>query len=322
MKRRLTTIPRITLAIAVLALVAAPAFALLEPVIDNGSDIWQTRPDGTSFVKFEADPLPADFFCTGSQPFAGRIVMGGVPLATEPASALGPTDTIVQRLDDAVFDENGVAVSRLQVKAIQLRSAQPFRNSCGAFEVRVSLAEGEQPIGEMRIVRQGAGFGYYESDVALNVKISFTPIDHQGQTLEVVRHVDFPANRNYWTSRPGEGGVQYDGFVRVDTDANGQADTFIPGTSRNFAPGWARPEESIGILRRGAASEHGLDVSGSLKGAPGPIQVTPQLGVRGLGGAALAVEEKTTIGTIDCSSSSCHCDEDGDHCQTATVALE
>jgi len=316
MKKGFTSIP---LVIAALALIATPVFALdaLEPVIENGSDIWQTRPDGTSVVKFGADPLPADFFCTGSEPFAGRIVMGGVPLATRPAGALGPTDTIVQRLDDAVFNEDGVALSRLQVRAIQLRSVQPFRNSCGAFNVDVSLADGEQPIGEMRIVRLGAGFGFYEADVALNVKISFTPVDRPGQTLEIVRHVDFPANRNFWSSQPGEGGVQHDGFVRVDTDANGEVDTFIPGTSRNFAPGWVLPDKGLGILHRGGASVNGLEASGSLK-ASGPIQVTPQLDVRSLSGAALAVQERT----IDCTSSSCHCDEDGDHCQTTTIAVE
>jgi len=313
MTRRSTSIP---LLIAALVLIAAPAFAVLEPVIENGSDIWQTQPDGTSVVKFEADPLPADFFCTGSQPFDGRIVMGGVPLATEPAGALGPTDTIVQRLDNAVFDTNGVAVTRLQVRAIQLASVQPFRNSCGAFDVHVSLADGEQPIGEMRIVRQGAGFGFYEADVALNVKITFTPIDHRGETLEIVRHVDFPANRNFWTRRPGQGGVQHDGFVRVDTDSNGEADTFIPGTSRNFAPGWKQPEERVGILHRGAASQNGLEVSGSLREARGPIPVTFQPDVRNQSGAIVAcpVYYATTAG--------CHCEEDGNHCQTVVTVYE
>lgn len=312
MKRRYPSIP---LLLAALALVAAPAFAL-EPVIEHGSDIWRTKPDGTSVVKFEADPLPADFFCTGSKPFAGRIVMGGVPLTTQPADVLGPTDTIVQRLDNAVFDDNGVAVTRLQVRAIQLASVKPFRNSCGTFDVHVSLADGEQPIGEMRIVRQGAGFGYYEADVALNVKITFTPVDHKGGTLEIVRHVDFPANRNFWTSQPGPGGVQHNGFVMVDTDSNGEADTFLPGTSRNFAPGWVQSEERVGVLHRGAVSQNSLDVSGSLKGVPEPRPVTFQPGIRNQAGAIqdCPVYYATTAG--------CHCEDDGNHCQTEVSVSE
>lgn len=310
---------RLALLVTVLALVAAPAFAF-DPVIDHGSDIWQTKPNGTTVVKFEADPLPADFFCTGSEPFAGRIVMGGVPIHTDPAGALGPTDTIVQRLDDAVFDEHGVAVTRLQVSAIQLHSVQPFRTACGAFDVSVSLADGEQPMGSMRIVRQGADFGYYDADVALNVRIAFSPVDKDGPALEVVRNIDFPSKRNFWTTQPGEGGVQYNGFVRVDTDANGQADTFVPGTSSNFAPGWFGGFDRGGILHRAAGSRDGVEVSGSLKGTPSrPLHLEPNTDIRTLASGVSLQEPTATLPSIDCSLSTCHCEYDGDHCQVATT---
>jgi len=290
-------------------------------VIENGSDIWQTQPDGSSVVKFEADPLPRDFFCTGSEPFAGRIVMGGVPLDTVPTGVLGATDTIVQRLDNAVFDDTGVATTRLQVSAIHLRSVQPFRTSCGAFQVDVALADGEQPIGEMRIVRQGLGFGYYEADVAFNVKIAFTPVDEDGPTLEVLRHVDFPANKNFWTSQVGEGGVQHNGFVMVDTDSDGGADTFVPGTSRNFAPGWMDRRDPNRILRKELRLSTDLEAAGTLKDAPGAIPVGPFVtpvsdpsGLRNVEGAIVAcpIYYATTAG--------CHCEEDGNHCQTVVRA--
>lgn len=312
MKQTLNTLSRIALVVAALALITVPATAL-EPVIEHGSDIWHTQPNGTSVVKFEADPLPADFFCTGSKPFAGRIVVGGVPLATEPAGVLGRTDTIVQRLDNAVFDDNGVAQSRIQVSAIHLRSVQPFQTSCGAFDLDVTLADGEQPVGEMRIVRQGANFGYYEADVALNVQLTFTPAEGDGPALEVVRHVDFPANRNFWAERPGEGGVQYHGFVMVDTDSNGEADTFVPGTSRNFAPGWFGGRTDRGLLHREALSQSRPEISGSLK-ATGPIPMTSELGLRQVG-AGLEDTTKSLSTSIDCTADNCHCEDDGDHCQ-------
>ena len=45
--------------------------------------------------------------------FAGRIPFKGVPVATSVPGVLGATDTITQRLDDAVFNRRGVATTRL-----------------------------------------------------------------------------------------------------------------------------------------------------------------------------------------------------------------
>jgi hypothetical protein len=304
---------RITLTVIALAFVAIPALAL-DQAIEHGSDIWQTRPDGMTKITFDNNPLPADFFCTGSQPFFGRVVMQGVPIATLPEGVLGRTDTIVQRLDNAAFDENGIATTRIQVTAIHLRSVQPLRNQCGAFRLDMTLTDGEQPVGEMKIVRQGANFGYYETDLGLNFTLTFTPVDRDGPTLEVQRSIHFPKNRNFWASQPGEGGVQFTGFVSVDTDANGEADTFIPGTSSNFAPGWHGPREGLGTLHRETA---GAQVSGSLKGAPSmPQLVTPEQELRSLTGAQTATVEPI------CTNELCHCDVDGTHCQTATIAAQ
>jgi len=313
---------RITLTLVALVLIAAPALAFgFDPVIENGSDIWHTRPNGTSVVKFEADPLPRDFFCTGSQPFAGSIVMGGVPIDTVPVGVLGATDTIVQRLDNAVFDDTGVATTRLQVSAIHLRSVQPFRTTCGAFQIDVTLADGEQPIGEMRIVRQGLGFGYYEADVSLDVRIAFSPVDRDGPTLEALRHIDFPTNKNFWTSQPGEEGVRYNGFVMVDTDSDGGADTFVPGTSRNFAPGWVDRRDPNRILRKGLGLSTDLGVAGALKDASGAIPVGPFVtpvsdssGLRNVEGAIVA-----NCPVYYATSSSCHCEYDGNHCQEVVL---
>jgi len=321
MKRNL--ISRIMLIVAALVLLALPAAALdrFDPVIEHGSDIWQTRGDGTTLVSFKNEPLPADFFCSGTPPFTGGAILRGVPLATSPAGALGPTDTIVQRLDDAVFDENGVAVTRLQVAAIQLESVAPLRTACGAYTVRMSLDDGEQPFGEMRIVRQGPDFGYYESTVALNFKMTFTPVDRQGPELVLRRSIEFPPNRNFWASQPGEGGVQLEGFVSVDTDANGEADTFIPGTSRNFAPGWFGNRDRDGILNRAADSE----ASGTLLGAPGqPALVTPQQALRSSGAALTSTYKEPTLTSAELDPDAttcglCHCESYATHCQSATV---
>lgn len=314
---------RITLSLAALVLLAAPVLAAgLDPVIEHGSDIWQTPADGSSAINFRAEPLPAGFFCAGAEPFDELVPLHGVPLKTSPAGAFGATDTIVQRLDNAVFDEDGVAKTRLQVTAIHLRSIQPLQTSCGAFQLDMTLDEGEQPIGEMKIVRQGLGFGYYDADVALNFKLTFTPVGHPGETLDLSRSVAFPTQRNFWADRPGENGVGFTGFVSVDTDADGTSDTFIPGTSRNFAPGWFGNLNRDGILRRADSSV--AESSGQLLDrSGGPVRLTTGAQLQSLA-AGLQEQEPTRIddgsGEINCNDPLCHCEEEyAWHCQEATI---
>lgn len=223
----------IALALA-LVLCAAPASAI---TIQNGSDFWYTPGDGTTVADFTREPIPADFFCPGSSPFAGRVVLQGVPLVTEPPGSLGNTDTIVHRLDDAAFDENGVAATRLQMRAMQLEGVEPLRNECGSFAVSVVL-QGEQPVTEMRIHRTGKENGFFEAVVGVNVRIGFTPIDHRGAAVHLDQSLVFHPARNTWAPGAGEGSVRQAGFVLVDTDGDGVADTHVPATSRGFAAGW------------------------------------------------------------------------------------
>src|SRR5262245_32321346 len=93
--------------------VGSPAFAG-DDVIRKGVDVWMTVA-GFAQTSFDAEPIPAGFFCKDSKPFTGTIVFKGAPLATEPANSLGPVDTVVSRLDDAAFNEKGVAYTRVQL---------------------------------------------------------------------------------------------------------------------------------------------------------------------------------------------------------------
>lgn len=52
------------------ALLVLPAGAA---TITNGIDAWVTPGDGSSFASFADDPIPAGFFCAGSEPFTGVI---------------------------------------------------------------------------------------------------------------------------------------------------------------------------------------------------------------------------------------------------------
>ncbi|HYG65605.1 MAG TPA: hypothetical protein VEL74_23685 [Thermoanaerobaculia bacterium] len=228
-------------AVALLAALALPAAA--NDVIYSGIDTWRTPADGSTFVDFSHEPLPAGFFCGKSAAFTGKVPFKGVPIVTEGGS-LGPTDTIVERLDDVTLDENGVGTTRVQLRALQFESIAPVKTACGKFNVRVHL-DGEQPITEMRIVKENETGGRFFAHIGLRARVIFTPVRGQARRpMEVVREVRFqPSSRAPWSLRPSDKAVQRMGFVQVDTDADGTPDAFLPGTS-NFAAG-ASMDKSI-----------------------------------------------------------------------------
>ena len=244
---------RIGWGLVLLVLLAAPAFAGSD-VIYNGVDIWKTPADGSSWQDFADDPIPADFFCAGSEPFTGRIAWAGLPLVTEPVDALHGRDTVIYRLDDAVFDDKGIATTRIQVGALSLIGTEPVQTSCGAFEVRATVAEGEQPVTEMRIERLHKSGGRFEAALEFIVKLTFRPVDNPlGDTLQLERDTYLESGSSFfWSSKPLKESFvedalprpQLDGFVLIDTDGNDKVDTFLPGTS-NFFP-YAVPEETDG----------------------------------------------------------------------------
>lgn len=221
-----------------LALVALP-LAAADNIIYKGIDVFRTPNDGSSFMDFSKQPIPAGFFCKGSKPFRDKVHWRGVPVTTGLPGELGQTDTIVQRLDDAAFDEKGVARTRIQVRALQLESIEPIKTSCGSYKVRVVL-DGVQPITSMRIVRVGSYGGRFMAHLALRSKFVFTPVSALGQQLELPPHeIRFPVNPRFtWAFRTNaKKALEKRGPVMVDTDFDSVPDAFLPGTS-NFAASW------------------------------------------------------------------------------------
>lgn len=222
---------------AVLLLIALPMFAA-DRIIQSGIDPWSTPGNGKTFVDFSRNPIPAGFFCSKSAPFTGRIIFRGIPIVTGEPGALGKSDTIVQRLDDAVFDKNGVASTRVQVRALHFVSVEPIKTSCGAYSVEVHL-NGEQPITNMRIVRENENGGLFFAPLSINSKLVFMPVrGSSNEILEIIDNVRFSIKRGRpWADHAAPKQVRRAGFVKVDTDNDRVPDTFLPGTSVNFAAG-------------------------------------------------------------------------------------
>lgn len=234
----------IWLAIA-LALIALPS-AAADNVIYKGIDVFRTPSDGTSFMDFSQQPIPAGFFCAGSKPFTAKVYWKGVPVATGLPGELKQTDTIVQRLDDAVFNEDGVARTRIQIRALQLESLKPIETSCGSYIVRVML-DGPQPVTSMRIVRLNQYGGRFTAYLSIRTKFVFTPVSAIGKQLELPAHeIRFPPNPRFgWAFRPKmKNAMERNGTILVDTNFDSLADTFLPGTS-NFAAGWSSNTQEL-----------------------------------------------------------------------------
>ncbi len=219
----------ISAAVAILAV--APLWG--GQTVTKGADLWATAGGKLTVSSFERDPIPAGFFCEGSAPFSGKVELYGRPLATEPAGSLGTVDTIVQRLDDASFDADGVASTRIQLLALSLTSGEPLATPCGSYDVSASLS-GEQPMTEMKIVRTSERGGTYRAPLLLNVKLVFTPaLGNPYPARELVQRISLgPGTYSVWSFQPAQAGRT----IRVDTDGDRVADAALPGPS-NFLAG-------------------------------------------------------------------------------------
>ncbi|HEX4963561.1 MAG TPA: hypothetical protein VF173_22215 [Thermoanaerobaculia bacterium] len=220
---------------AALALALVASCPLFAEVIPEGVDLWATAA-GHTHTGFGSDPIPAGFFCENSKPFTGRIIFQGSPLAVEPAGSLGGADTIVHRLDNATFNEKGEAMTRIQLLALSLTSVKPVDTGCGQYNVAARL-DGEQPVTDMKITRTATSGGSYVAPLALNVRLTFTPVngDLKGQRTLTRRVTLGPSSMAVWTYATAP---RYSGHVMVDTDGDGKPDTALPMAS-NFVAGVA-----------------------------------------------------------------------------------
>src|SRR5690349_4706266 len=110
-------------ALAVLFLAALPAAAI--DSVQPGVDAWTTVPEAT-FADLRNNPLPAGFFCKEFPAFTGRLYLKGVPIMTD-GGLLSRIDTIVERVDNGVFNKRGVAFTRARVRALQLTGVETFK---------------------------------------------------------------------------------------------------------------------------------------------------------------------------------------------------
>lgn len=231
----------------VLSLLLAASPLLAATVIEHGIDVFTTTDNGKTSYDFATNPIPAGFFCPKSPAFTGRVTLRGLPLETEVPGQLRGADTVIERLDDAVFDQNGVAETRIRFRALSLISIAPIQTPCGAFHLYVTLND-KQGETTMRISRTHRNGGSFTAPLAVDARLRFVPVDgRKTRSLELTGNFTFPGVDLPWSFAGGPGAKQI-GPVVVDTNGDLIAETSLPGTS-NFAPGWQpdRSENPAGI---------------------------------------------------------------------------
>ena len=217
-------------------LLCCATLASADSVIQRGIDVFTTLDNGKTFYSFADNPIPAGFFCKGSEPFAGTIALKGLPLETDPPGKLRKADTVIERLSDAAFDNEGLAQTTIRVRALSLVSSKPLSTSCGDFHVYVSL-NGEQRATTMRIYQTAENGGHFVAPLAIDARMLFVPVTGSAaRPLELTGSFTFPAQPVPWRFEPGPGVKKVDP-ITVDTNADRIADALLVGTT-NFAPGW------------------------------------------------------------------------------------
>ncbi len=229
---------RSVLAVFMVLFLFALSSLTADSTIQRGIDVFFTPGDGRTYYDFAHSPIPAGFFCKGSKPFTGKVAFKGLPLTTETPGQLWNADTVVERLDDAVFDVNGVATTRIQFRALSLVSIAPVKTSCGAFHVYISLG-GKQRVTAMNIYRTHEGGGNFVAPLAVDVRMTFIPVkpvrNRGARKLEIEGDFTFPSKPIPWSFREGAAEKRI-GPVIVDTNGDLTPDTLLPGTT-NFTPG-------------------------------------------------------------------------------------
>jgi hypothetical protein len=207
-----------------------------DSVIRRGIDVFSTAGNGSTFYDFSYNPIPADFFCKGSKAFTRRVAFKGLPLTTEPPGQLRSADTVVERLDDVVFNNRGVGVTRIKFRALSLVSVSPIKTTCGAFHVYVSLVP-QQRVTTMTIFRTQENGGEFVGPLAVDVRMTFIPVKPERKSarkLEITDRVIFPAKSLPW-SLVASATSQRTRPVTVDTDGDLIPDAPLPGPSSFLA---------------------------------------------------------------------------------------
>ena len=158
-----------------LALVVALSFtakskAAMSLYIPAGNDEFETTSNGETYHNFQASPVPAGFFGTGSNAYTGLVPLVGVPI--DPA--VSDTDTIIHRNSDVLTPGS----TTITMTGFNLASINPITvtysdNHTETWNVKVNLSDFKTSGGSMSFNSDGSAF---DSSLAVYPKFTFTRV--------------------------------------------------------------------------------------------------------------------------------------------------
>ena len=138
--------------------------------IQAGNDEFETTGNGETYHNFQASPVPADFFGSGSKQYTGLVPLVGVPLNP----SVSDTDTIIRRNQD-VFAPGSTTISMtaLNLKSINPISVSYLDNHTEDWNVQVNLSDVAASGGSMSFNSDGSAF---DSSLSVYPKFTFTRV--------------------------------------------------------------------------------------------------------------------------------------------------
>jgi len=226
------------LAATVSVLVALPAFGQ-QVTIQGGSDAFVTvHGGGQTFQDFSQNPLPADFFEPGSQPFTSMVQFMGVPVVGD------QIDTVIARLQDATLDGPGSeATVPIQAQAIRFEYVNPLTvttdgvTSQWAVRAEIfSFGTVQQPTGSMTIRQTSESGGTFDSTLPVIPLFTFFRLPDFTDGISFTgEQITFTSTGVPWLFEKGNCDV---GTIDSATTAVlPSATVLISPTTSNFHPG-------------------------------------------------------------------------------------
>ena len=233
----------VTLGLAFAGVIPEPAAA---SDVLAGSDVFVTPGavgGGLTFDDFGGDPIPADFFGPGSDPFDGVIELEGNPFFAP--GVPGGVDTVVERLEDAILPDpcNSVDTIDIRIIAVDLISMSPITvtfnggAASSTYDVRVCLSSVDaQPVGSMTIRHRCPAGGLFDSFLPVIPKLIFTKASGaQGMeeaVLDPAPQLDFTVTDGCWMHQDLHYGIYsaLGGSVDHDCDPETEAVEYPPST--------------------------------------------------------------------------------------------
>jgi len=176
--------------------------AALTTYIQAGNDEFETTANGETYHNFQASPVPAGFFGSGSQQYAGLVPLVGVPLNP----AVSDTDTIIHRNQD-VFTPGSTTIT---MTALNLQSINPITVSytdghTESWNVKVNLSDVKTSGGSMSF----SDGGTFDSSLSVYPKFTFTRVsDGAVKVLDTGGSGTAPAGPSLSSPQVNGGGMQ------------------------------------------------------------------------------------------------------------------